>query len=211
MSARLLELRVGRARRIESPEGSWRSAIHKERVPGPLWLSSTGLAGDEVGNTQVHGGPEQAVLAYASEHYARWAAEGFSGDFGGFGENLLLEGLEDDRACIGDRFALGEALLEVASPRVPCNTLVRRHGRADIMAQVFRQARGGWYCRVLREGFIQAGQELELLARPNPEWSVARVLQVRWKPAEHREEAQALAALEGLDPAWRAKLAAASA
>ncbi|MBS1766575.1 MAG: MOSC domain-containing protein [Acidobacteria bacterium] len=202
MTIRLLQLRVGAVRQMEG----WRSAIFKEVITQPCWLSSTGLGGDAVGDTVHHGGPEQAVLAYAESHYAAWKAEGFMDTRGAFGENLLLEGLDDQEACIGDRFALGGTELQISCARVPCATLAKRHGRKDVVDRVFETGRGGWYFRVLKEGILAPGDELILRARPNPGWTVMRALQARWRKATDPAEARALAALPELNPSWPPKL-----
>lgn len=198
----LLELRIGGVRQMDG----WRSAIHKEPVDRPLWLSASGLEGDAVGDTIHHGGPEQAVLAYAESHYADWKAEGFTDARGAFGENLLIKGLDDRTACIGDRYALGGTELQISCARVPCGTLARRHGRKDVVDRVFEAGRGGWYFRVLKEGFVAPRQELHLLDRPHPAWSVMRALQARWRKASDPGEARALADLLGLNPRWLPKL-----
>lgn len=203
MSPRLFQLRVGAVRQLDG----WRSAIHKESVEGPRWLSLTGLEGDAVGDTKHHGGPEQAVLAYADAHYAAWEAEGFTGERGAFGENLLIQGLSDQEACIGDRYELDGVELQISCPRVPCATLARRHGRQDVVARVFEAGRGGWYFRVLREGSVAPGEVLRLLERPHPEWSVVRALQARWRAAADPLEARALAAVAALNPSWKRMLA----
>ncbi len=198
----LHQLLVGSVRQLDG----WRSAIYKTPVDHPLWLSATGLTGDAVGDTKHHGGPEQAVLGYAESHYADWKAEGFTDARGAFGENLLFTGLSDQTACIGDVFTLGDARLQISCPRVPCGTLVRRHGRADIVKRVFETARGGWYFRVLQEGFIAPGQALQQVERPYPAWTIARALHARWRMATDPEEAHALSEVAALHPDWRAML-----
>ena len=40
--------------------------------------------------------------------------------FGQFGENFTVEGLSDDKVCIGDRYRIGAGLFEVTQPRVTC-------------------------------------------------------------------------------------------
>ena len=152
MTIQLLEVRKGQVKTFGEGAGAWRSAIGKEPAAGPVQLNALGLDGDQVGCPEVHGGPDQAVLAYASEHYPLWRQEGFAAEPGAFGENLLLAGLTDQQACIGDVYALGEVLLQVSHPRQPCDTLARRFGRKDVVAQGRAHARGGWYCRGLRAG-----------------------------------------------------------
>jgi MOSC domain-containing protein YiiM len=212
--ARLLEVRTGRVR-LHGQEGAadpllrpWRSAIAKEPAQGPRRLGVLGLEGDEVADARHHGGPDQAVLGYAAAHYPRWREEGFEAAPGAFGENLLFEGLADADVCIGDSFALGSARLQVSHPRQPCGTLAKRFGRGDVVARVWETARGGWYFRVLEEGEVEAGQALRLLARPNPGWTVARVLRAYWRAADEPEEARAAAAVPLLTAHWPAKLLA---
>ena len=215
LAATLLQLRVGLARDLDASgrEGllqrSWRSAIFKAPIEGPLRLSSLGLAGDEVADKHHHGGPDQAVLAYASEHYPPWQATGLDAEFGAFGENFLLTGLKDQEACIGDVFAigqLGKAVVQVSHPRKPCATLARRFQRNDVVFMVWETARGGWYLRVLQEGLVQAGDGLMLQERPNPEWTVARVLNAFHHAKQNPQEAIHAANLPGLTNHWASSL-----
>jgi MOSC domain-containing protein YiiM len=209
MAILMLELRTGRARAYPGAQGgTWISAIGKVPAAGPLRLTRTGLEGDEVAHPDVHGGPDQAVLAYASEHYPLWRAEGVPAGAGDFGENLLLSGLTDQEACIGDRYAVGGAMLQVSHPRQPCATLAKRFRRKDIVPLVWSLARGGWYLRVLQEGWIEAGMAWTLLERPNPGATVARVLTAFKQADRAPDEARAMAALEGLTGAWSLKLLA---
>ena len=109
------------------------SSIWKEPVTGPVWLDTNGLHGDRVADTKVHGGPWRAVLMYSSDHFPRWRQEWNRRDVtaGAFGENLTVRGVQESTACLGDRFEIGEALIEVTSPRGPCWKLARRHGVPD--------------------------------------------------------------------------------
>ncbi|HJV90803.1 MAG TPA: MOSC domain-containing protein [Holophagaceae bacterium] len=202
----LLEVRMGRVQERPDAQGRpLRSAIHKESVPGPVLLGSEGLLGDEVGDRKHHGGPDQALLAYARETYDLWAAEGRPLAPGAFGENLLLSGLDDHAACIGDRLRIGEALLQVSQPRVPCGTLQRHLGWPDTVARVYATGRGGFYLRVLVAAPLQPGVPVELLDRPQPAWSVARALHARWRAAEDPAECRAMGSLPELSADWRAR------
>jgi len=210
MSIQLLELRIGRPQSYQGDQSGhgapWISAIGKQPRFQPLWLTRTGLQGDEVAHSDVHGGPDQAVLAYASEHYPHWNAEGVAANLGDFGENLVLTGLTDQDVCIGDTYVLGETLLQVSHPRQPCNTLVKRFGRKDIVPLVWSLGRGGWYLRVLREGWVEPGLTMTLQDRINPGGTVARVPTAFAHADRQPEEALAMADLAGLTAAWSRKL-----
>jgi len=180
------------------------SAIWKEPVTGPVWLDTNGLHGDRVADTKVHGGPWRAVLMYSSDHFPRWRQEWNRRDVtaGAFGENLTVRGIQESTACVGDRFEIGEAILEVTSPRGPCWKLARRHGVADLVAIVKANHRHGWYLRVLKPGWIEAGQLVVLVDRPYPQWTIDRVGQVRWDQASSQDERKLLADCPALIPDW---------
>ncbi len=201
---------VGAADPLEQP---WRSAIVKEPVVGPIQLEREGLAGDGQADRANHGGPDKAVLAYSADHYPAWRVALALPDlpFGGFGENLTIGGLDETSVCIGDLFAIGDVRLQVAQPRLPCWKLARRWRLDELTGLVKASGRTGWYLRVLAGGTIEAGLEVALLKRPFPDWSVARVAQVRHERATRRAEAAELAACELLAESWRKSLATAAA
>jgi MOSC domain-containing protein YiiM len=203
--------------RVESPEGAlddkpMTSAIWKEPVTGPAWLDSGGLHGDRVADTRHHGGPWRALLMYSGDHYPRWRQEWNRRDVGpgGFGENFTVRGLQEATVCLGDRFEVGETLIEVTSPRAPCWKLARRHRVPDLVQVVKANHRHGWYLRVLRPGWVEAGQPVVLVDRPYPQWTVERAGFVRWGSDVPLEETRLLAQCPALLPDWREKLSASS-
>lgn len=165
----------GRADAQKPMEREWTTAFFKEPVEGPLWLGLTNLAGDGQADLENHGGPDKAVLAYAASHYPLWRAElGVELPYGGFGENFTVEGQDESTVCLADVYEVGGAVVEVSQPRMPCWKIARRWGMKRLTALVERTGRTGWYLRVLREGEVRAGDEIRLVERPLPEWSVAR-------------------------------------
>jgi MOSC domain-containing protein YiiM len=199
---------VGSVLSIDPMERRFTSAIWKSAVRGRLHVGRLGLEGDSVANRRYHGGPDQAVLAYAGEHYARWAEEWRQSEMpgGSFGENFTLAGVTEETVCIGDLLSIGGARFQVSQPREPCATLARRHKRADLVKTVAGNGRGGWYLRVLEEGEVGAGDSVSIVDRPCPEWSVARASRVRLERTRRLEEAAALARCSGLSTSWRMKL-----
>jgi MOSC domain-containing protein YiiM len=200
--ATILSIQVGTPRRMGTPgaadelDREWESSIFKQPVSGPVRLGLRNLEGDGQADLVAHGTPDQAVLLYAAAHYLEWRATLGKPEMvhGAFGENFTVAGLSEATACVGDTYAVGEALIQVSQPRGPCWKLARRNRVADLHLQVQRNGRGGWYARVLREGIVEAGLPLILSERPYPEWTVARVNDVIYR----REP----------DPAVRAQLAA---
>lgn len=189
-------------------ERAFTSAIWKSPVTGPVFAGALGLAGDAVANTKVHGGVDQALLMYAVSHYPLWESElGRPMGPGAFGENLTVDGLDEDSVCIGDVLEIGSVRMEVSQPRQPCATLARRHQVRDMVAIVRRNGRGGWYLRVLAEGPVEAGQTIQLVDRPNPEWTVRRAARVMQARVREPASAADLARCRGLSEGWRSRLA----
>ncbi len=210
---RLVAVLVGTPRTVGTPgaedrmERAFTSAIWKEPAAGPVHAGALGLEGDAVHDTESHGGFDQAVLMYAAEHYPRWEAElGRRMEPGAFGENLLVEMLDEDTVCGGDISRIGPARLQVTHPRTPCSTLARRHQIADMIAMVRRNSRSGWYLRILDEGLVEAGQEVLLLDRLNPGWTIRRAARTMLERQTAPEEAAALARCQGISKEWRNRL-----
>lgn len=189
-------------------EIAWSSGIFKAPVQGRVWVGRINLDGDGQADLKNHGGPDRPVLAYSVEHYAEWKQEFEGRDWpsGSFGENITVSGLNERTVCLGDQYRIGEVLLEVSQPRVPCWKLGRRHGLVELPARVLETVRTGWYLRVLQEGFIEAGDAVEFLARPCPEWTIVRAHQVRLERKVNRDAARELAACPYLSQGWKAML-----
>ncbi|MFC0101823.1 MOSC domain-containing protein [Sphingopyxis terrae] len=202
-------LLTGKARRFGAKGES--SAIDKRAVEGRRAVGALGIAGDEQADLSVHGGPDKAIHHYPRDHYGWWAEtigdHALLQDAGAFGENISTSGLTESAACIGDRYRLGSALVEISQGRQPCWKLGHRFGIATLPATVVTSRRGGWYYRVIEDGAVGAGDALELMERPLPDWSVERVFHLLIGGAGKREPAalRALAAMDLLAANWRAR------
>ncbi|WP_346539776.1 MOSC domain-containing protein [Micromonospora sp. DPT] len=148
-------------------DASGRTGIDKRPVDGPVLLRADGVAGDFIGERAHHGGPDQAVYAYAGEDAEWWSAElGRTVPPGGFGENLTTSAVDVTGAVIGELWAIGSAVLQVTKPRTPCTTFAGFWGVPDLIKRFTVRAAPGAYLRVLREGEVGAGDPVEVVDRP---------------------------------------------
>lgn len=205
--SRLSGLYLARAAVLE-PDGV-RSAIVKTPVERAR-ATRLGLEGDEQADRRYHGGPDQALHQFAQRGYARIvdAFPALSGLAipGCLGENLSSPALDEDSVCVGDRFRIGEAEVQVTQPRRPCSKIDQRLGTRGVAAFIHETRIPGWYLRVLREGTLAVGDAIELVDRPNPDVTLARLLAIL---AAHRPAAADLECLltcEGLGADWRRRI-----
>lgn len=146
---------------------SGRTGIDKRPVDGAVLLAVDGLQGDTVCDTKYHGGPDQAVYAYAAEDLAFWAAElGQEVLPGGVGENLTVSGVDCTGAVLGERWQVGDAVLQVRSARTPCRVFAGFRAVPDLVKRFVAAGRPGAYLAVERPGLVRAGDAVVLLDRP---------------------------------------------
>jgi MOSC domain-containing protein YiiM len=175
--ARLLSVNVGRPQQIAARRGrALMSSIGKAPVRGRVRVEGVNVAGDDQADRTVHGGPDKAVYAYASEDVAGWSeALGRELAPGAFGENLTTAGVDVTNAVIGERWRIGTVELEVAQPRLPCVKLGTRFGDLQMVKRFGEASRPGAYLRIVTEGELGAGDEIEVLSRPEHGITVAFV------------------------------------
>jgi MOSC domain-containing protein YiiM len=76
---------------------------------------------------------------------------------------------------IGERWKIGDVELQVCQPRLPCFKLGLRFGDPLMVKQFALAARPGAYLRILTEGELQAGDEVDITERPSHGVTVAQV------------------------------------
>ena len=144
---------------------SGRSGIDKRAVDGPVPLHREGVAGDTICDTRHHGGPDQAVYAYAAEDLAHWSRE-LNRQVDGVGENLVLSGVDCSGAVVGERWRVGAALLRVTGPRVPCGVFAGFLDVPDMARRFLDAGRPGAYLAVEEPAAVAAGDAVTVVGRP---------------------------------------------
>ncbi|MEZ0072198.1 MOSC domain-containing protein [Planotetraspora sp. GP83] len=164
---RILSVNVGRAVDAEWAGDLKRTAIDKRAVEGRVAVRENGLAGDERADVAHHGHPDQAVYAYAREDYDWWEPQmGRKLRDGQFGENLTTIGADVTGALLGERWRVGSAVIEVTGPRVPCVVFRNWLDERGWVRRFTEAGRPGAYFRVIEQGDLGAGDEIEVLVRP---------------------------------------------
>jgi len=202
---KLISLNVGLPRIVESNGEPVTTGIFKDPKQGPVMLRTLNLDGDRQADLTVHGGVSKAVYGYPVEHYEFWRRElpDMELPFGMFGENFTTEGLFEDSLNVGDRFRIGEAELVVTEPRLPCYKLGIKFGRTDILRRFLQSRRTGFYFAVVKEGEVEAGDEIELLSRDSNDITIADITRLYAFEKDDVETLRRAVKLEALSPSWR--------
>jgi MOSC domain-containing protein YiiM len=171
--ARVISVNVGRPKEIDTGSRTVSTAIWKEPVEGPVRVDGVNVSGDDQADRSVHGGPDKAVYAYASEEIAHWQHE-LGRDLGNapFGENLTTEGIDVSGAFIGERWRIGSTVLEVVQPRLPCFKLGLRLGDPALVRRFAQASRPGAYLRIIEPGELSAGDAIAVETESLPEHGV---------------------------------------
>lgn len=166
---KLISVNIGKIRSYPWRNGT-QSALHKLPVQGLQAIEPLGLMGDEQADQKNHGGTDKAIFILPEQTYKRFNIDQ---PFGFLGENLTVSGLDETEVCLGDRFQIGNVLLEVTQPRSPCWKLGQQASSqtewtaSDFLKHYSESGHVGFYCRALAKGSVQAGQSVTWLTRDN--------------------------------------------
>lgn len=167
----------------------YQTAIHKVPAKTPVHVGYLNLKGDQQADLNNHGGPDKAVHAHFSKHlvwFSRLAGRHVNP--GEMGENLTLSALpgeqepDENQFCLGDVVQIGSAILQVTQPRIPCYKQAVQLQVHDLVRNVVSAGRTGFYLRVLTQGDVRAGDIVQLLERPYPDWTIFRINQLLRSP-----------------------------
>ena len=142
-----------------------KTGIFKYPVSKALYLGKTEVKKDSVIYRKHHGGIDKACFLFSADEYPFWKKEypDLDWDWGMFGENLTIGGLDESITRIGDIFKIGSAVVQVSQPREPCYKLGIRFNDQKILKKYIKHGRPGTYVRVLEKGKVKIGDSLEVL------------------------------------------------
>jgi MOSC domain-containing protein YiiM len=201
---RVSQINIGTPKEILFSGRTVQTSIVKTRVEGPVRIADMSIGANQQADTIRHGGEDKAVYAMSLDCYDWWRTQGgHDVALGTLGENLSVEGLSESEIGIGDIFSFGEARLEVAQPRFPCGKLNGVLGDLAAGKKMILSGMPGIYFRVLKEGLVEAGQELVCEKREPTRLTVLELFTAFLKKDLDAKKAKAALEIKSLMPSWR--------
>lgn len=144
-----------------------RSGIDKKPRSERITTGEHQLDGDNICDRKHHGGPDQAVYAYAAEDARWWAAQlDRAVPPGAFGENFTTSGVDVTNAVVGELWSIGSAVFQVSVPRIPCRVFAAFWDVPHLVKRFTAAGRPGAYLRIHTAGAVGAGDPIEIIHRP---------------------------------------------
>lgn len=156
------------------------TGIFKYGVDTPIFLDTEDVKNDHVLDRRYHGGVDKACYLYSADHYSFWKDKypKLEWEWGMFGENLTVSGLNESDVRIGDRFQIGGAVVQVSQPRQPCFKLGVRFGDQKVVDDFWNSPFPGVYVRVIQPGNVAKGDRFTLLESNPDSLSVSEVFSI---------------------------------
>ena len=165
------------------------TGIYKKPVQGPIYLEKEAVKGDEVSNRKVHGGKYKACYLFSADQYPYWKElyPHLDWDWGMFGENLTVSGLDETQLCIGNIYKIGTALVQVIQPREPCFKFGIKFGTQHILKLFIQHGRPGTYVSVLEEGHVSVNDEMILVECSKNGLSIAELFSLYYSKDRNQD------------------------
>ena len=189
---------------IYAEDRKLKTSLQRNPVKGKIFLDLMGFEGDQVADPVNHGGRDKAVCGYPASHYSIWEEE-LSRNMppASFGENLTIDGLTEEQIHIGDIFRIGEAEVQCTQPRQPCHKLTKIFGFPKLASRIQTLGYCGYYFRVLKQGWLQAGMTVERIHSDKEKISVLDAHYLMYRDKTKYEAIEKLMAHPALSESWK--------
>lgn len=156
------------------------TSIYKKPIEGSIEVTDVGLVGDRQADMKVHGGYDKAIYAYSHKHYQTWSKEMSKkyNDYGLVGENLTIDNFDEKEIYIGDELKIGDCLLQISQPRIPCYKIGIKMNSRDFPKKFSQSGLLGSYLRVLEPGKISKDDEVEYIRKQSKSLSVYEIAEI---------------------------------
>ena len=201
----VISVNIGQAKIIKWRGKDIKTGIYKFPVDKAIFLGNEDVKNDHVIDRRYHGGLDKACYLFSKDHYTFWKERypNLDWNWGMFGENLTISGLNESKLMIGDIFIVGETTVQIAQPRQPCFKLGVRFGTQKMIKQFVESGQSGAYVRVLKSGVVLKDDQLILLESAKNSMSVKDIFELLYGDQSYIEKAKLALEIDGLAQACK--------
>lgn len=165
------------------------TGINKKPTDVPIYLGKQDVRGDLVSDRRVHGGEFKACYLFSANQYPYWQNlyPELEWNYGMFGENLTIEGLDEKTLIIGDIYKLGNALVQISQPREPCFKLGHKFANHNVLQQFIEHGFSGTYVKVLNEGEVKTGDVFTLKTAQKDSISIFQLFKLLYSENKNKK------------------------
>lgn len=184
------------------------TGIFKKPTNLSIWLGKEGVKDDSVIDRNVHGGNDKACYLFSVDYYGYWKKKypELDWQYGMFGENLTVEGLNENSIHLGDVYKIGESVVQVAQPRQPCYKLGIKFKDQTVLKEFIKHNHPGIYVRVLQEGKVKPGDFVALNDKAKDPVSISQVFKLLYQKEKDQKLLKKVLALKHIPQSLRKDL-----
>ncbi len=201
MAYELKAVNVGKPQIVKRNGEELYTSFIKTPTNERIAVTKFGLEGDEQADKKHHGGEQKAICVYPYEHFSYWEEQtGLNMHASAFGENLTIDGVAEDKVCIGDIFKWGDAEIQVTHPRTPCQHISFVHDIKTFTKQVTQSGLTGFYAKVIQEGDASVHDSFERTHQDPHLISVAEINRLKYKDRNDQDSLERAIQVGALEP-----------
>ncbi|RKR06523.1 MOSC domain-containing protein YiiM [Maribacter vaceletii] len=165
------------------------TGIYKYPVNEPIFLGKYDVAKDTVIDRKHHGGIHKACYLFSADNYEYWKNlyPNLDWNWGMFGENLTVEGLDEATLKIGNIYKVGECKVQITQPREPCYKLGIKFGSQNILKQFINHQSPGTYIKILEEGYVKAEDTFVLIEESDNSLTIQQFYNLLYAKVKDKE------------------------
>lgn len=165
------------------------TGIYKTPTQQPIYLGKSDVKDDTVTDRKYHGGEFKACYLFSENQYDYWKNlyPNLDWNWGMFGENLTVNGLDETKLVIGAIYKVGSALIQITEPREPCFKLGVKFGSQKVVKQFVNHGFPGTYVRVLEEGYVKTGDIFTLVEQGTNTLTTEQYYQLLFSKDKNKE------------------------
>lgn len=207
LNIKILEIYSGKEKSFKKNEKNFNSSYNKLPIQGEVYVNFMGLSNDTQSDKKHHGGEHKAICVFLQKEYDFFNKK-YNMDLKTcvFGENITLLDIEDKDICLGDRYSIGEIIVEVSQPREPCFKISLIQEIKELTSLVLKENKTGFYLRVIKEGNICKNDSFKLISRKYEDINIEFINQSYRDNKNNQENIIKILKCEELAPAFRKSL-----